>query len=363
MILGVFTGLTEHGGIQRYGHHAAAVIAMLARDRGEDYRFLGLNDPAGKHEIESAGVRFSIEGFARNKPGLIRAVLSSARATRIAYLNHPNLAPLGLALRALNPGSRYIVSTYGFEVWEPLSSLRGFALQRAERVTAIAEFNAVKVAELQHVAPERIAIVPCALDPEFSIPSDATSTRPRPAEPPILLTVARLEGAERGEYKGVDTVIEAMPEVLAAFPGVRYVVVGDGDDRPRLEKLAHRIGLQDRVTFAGAVDHAALRAFYETCEVFVMPSRTEGFGIVFLEAMALGKPVVGGNHGGTPEVWADGTAGFLVDYGDVHALAGRLRLLLGDFELRARMGRAGRALVSSKFSFARFQQNFGELLL
>ncbi len=292
---------------------------------------------------------------------MILAVLAEARACRFAYLNHPNLAPLGLALRALNPAARYIVSTYGTEVWEPLPSVRGFALRRADRVTAIAEFNAGKVAALQHIAPETIAIVPCALDPEFSALSDAT--RPRPGEPPILLTVARLEGPERGEYKGVDTVIEAMPEVMAAFPGGRYVVVGDGDDRPRLEQLAHRCGVQERVTFAGAVDAAALRAFYDACEIFVMPSRTEGFGIVFLEAMALGKPVVGGNHGGTPEVWTDGTAGFLVDHGDVRALAGRLNLLLADSEMRARMGAAGRTLVASNFTFTRFRQNFGELFL
>jgi phosphatidyl-myo-inositol dimannoside synthase len=362
MILGVFTGLTEHGGIQRYGRHAAAVIATLARERGEEYRLLGLNDPSGEHEIESAGVRFPIAGFARNKTAMIRAVLSRARSVRLAYLNHPNLAPLGIALRAINPAARYIVSTYGFEVWEPLPCVRGFALQRADRVTAIAQFNADKVAALQRIAPERIAIVPCALDPEFSALSGATLPRPA-GEPPMILTVARLMSAERGEYKGVDTVIEAMPEVLAAFPGVRYVVVGDGDDRPRLEKLAHRCGVHERVTFVGAVDHAALRSFYEACEVFVMPSRTEGFGIVFLEAMALGKPVVGGNHGGTPEVWADGTAGFLVEYGDVRALAGRLKLLLGDSGMRARMGAAGRAIAASSFSFARFRQNFGELLL
>ncbi|MGH7924670.1 MAG: glycosyltransferase family 4 protein [Candidatus Binatus sp.] len=362
MIVGVFTGLTEHGGIQRYGRHAAAVIAMHARERGEDYRFLGLNDPTGAHEIESAGVRFSITGFARNKPAMVRAVLAGARAVRLAYINHPNLAPLGLALRTLNPAARYIVSTYGTEVWEPLPSVRSFGLQRADRITAIAEFNADRVAALQRIAPEKIAIVPCALDPEFS-EAGAMPSRIQPGESPALLTVARLMSAERGEYKGVDTVIKAMPEVLAAFPGVRYVVVGDGDDRPNLEELARRCGVHQHVTFAGAVDGAALRAFYEACEIFVMPSRTEGFGIVFLEAMALGKPVVGGNHGGTPEVWADGTAGFLVDHGDLRALAGRLKLLIGDSDLRARMGAAGRAIVANNFSFARFRQNFGELLL
>ena len=363
MILGVFTGLTEHGGIQRYGRHGAAVIATLARSRGEDYRFLGLNDSVGQHEIEAAGASFPITGFARNKLAMTRTVMACARGVRLAYFNHPNLAPLGLVIRALNPAARYIVSTHGTEVWEPLPRLRALGLRCADRVTATAEFNAAKVVVLQRVGRERIAIVPCALDPEFAPPKGAASPRPHPGEPPIVLTVSRLMSAEHGEYKGIDTVIEALPEVLAAFPGVRYVVVGDGDDRPRLEQLAHRCGVDQHVTFAGSVDAAALRAFYAACEIFVMPSRTEGFGIVFLEAMALGIPVVGGNHGGTPEVWADGTAGFLVDHGDAHALAGRLKLLLGDCDLRARMGAAGRALVASKFSFDRFRQNFGALLV
>jgi len=363
MILGVFTGLTEHGGIQRYGRHAAAVIATLARSRGEDYRFLGLNDPVGQHEIDAAGVTYSITGFARNKVAMTRAVLVGARGVRLAYLNHPNLAPLGLAMRALKPATRYIVSTYGTEVWDPLPRVRAFGLRYADRVTAIAAFNAAKLAALQGIGRDRIAIVACALDPEFAAPKDSAPPRPHPGEPPIVLTVARLMSPERGEYKGIDTVIEALPEVLAAFPGVRYVVVGDGDDRPRLEKLALRCAVHERVTFAGAVDSDALRAYYEACEIFVMPSRTEGFGIVFLEAMALGKPVVGGNHGGTPEVWTDGTAGFLIDHGDARALAGRLKLLLGDSDLRARMGAAGRALVASNFSFDRFRQNFGALFV
>jgi glycosyltransferase involved in cell wall biosynthesis len=265
-------------------------------------------------------------------------------------------------VRTLNPAARYLVSTYGTEVWQPLPRLRTFGLQRADRVTAIAKFNAEKVAALQRIAPEKIAIVPCALDPDFAGSNGVAPRQSAPGEPPIILTVARLMSPERGEYKGIDTVIEAMPEVLEGFPGVRYVVVGDGDDRPRLEKLARRCGVHERVIFTGAVEHAALCAFYEACEVFAMPSRTEGFGIVFLEAMALGKPVVGGNHGGTPEVWAEGTAGFLVDHGDIRALAGRLKLLMSDSDLRARMGAAGRAIVAREFSFARFQQNFGPLL-
>ncbi|HVA80150.1 MAG TPA: glycosyltransferase family 4 protein, partial [Candidatus Binataceae bacterium] len=297
------------------------------------------------------------------KPVMIRAALAGARTIRLAYLNHPNLAPLGMALRTLKPAARYIVSTYGTEVWHPLPHVRGFGLRHADMVTAIAKFSADRVAMLQRIAPEKIAIIPCALDPDFSAPGGDLAPRRHPGEPPILLTVARLVSPERGEHKGVDTVIEALPAVLAAFPGVRYVIVGDGDDRPRLERLAAHLGVSERVTFAGAVDSALLRTYYEACEIFVMPSRTEGFGIVFLEAMALGKPVIGGNHGGTPEIWADGTAGFLVEHGNAHALAARLCLLMGDSALRARMGAAGRALVAANFGFDRFRQNFGALLV
>jgi phosphatidylinositol alpha-1,6-mannosyltransferase len=363
MILGVFTGLTEHGGIQQYGRQAAAVIAGHARDSGEEYLLLGLNDPAGQHEIETAGVAYKIIGFARNKPRMVAATLRDARAARLVYLNHPNLAPLTLALRALNPAIRCIVSTYGFDVWEPLPIVRRLGLRYADVVTAIAKFNAVKAIEFQGIAPEKIAIVPCALDADFCKTNRAA---PAPScnrtNGPMMLTVARLVRGERREHKGIDCVIQALPEVIKAIPDACYVVVGDGDDRSRLEQLARDAGVGERVRFTGAIDDAAVRSIYGACEIFVMPSRSEGFGIVFLEAMALGKPVIGGNHGGTPEIWDDGTAGFLVEHGDLAALADRIKLLLSDGALRSRMGAAGRRIVATRYSFDHFRRNFTELL-
>jgi len=360
MILGAFTGLTTHGGIQQYGRLAAAVIAIRAQETGEKYRLLGLNDPRGRHQLRVADANFTVTGFGRNKPRFAAAVLCNARAVRLAYLNHPNLAPLGLGLRALKPAARYVISTYGFEVWEPLSMPRRLGLRHASVVTAIAQYNATKTIESQGIEARRIAIVPCALDPDFCTANgSAPPPRSRRTSGPMLLTVARLV---RREKKGIDNVIEMLPEIRKTVPGVYYVVVGDGDDRARLEQLARDRGVGDRVTFTGAIGDAAVRSFYQSCEVFVMPSRSEGFGIVFLEAMALGKPVIGGNHGGTPEIWDDGTAGFLVEHGDIGALAERTGGLLRDAELRARMGVAGRRIVASRFRFDHFRRNFGQLL-
>ncbi len=140
-------------------------------------------------------------------------------------------------------------------------------------------------------------------------------------------------------------------------------LVGAGDDQPRLKAVASGLGVEDHVTFWGALDDARLAAAYADCDVFVMPSKEEGFGIVFLEAMLRGKPCVGGAHGGTPEVIEHGKSGFLVEYGDVDALVRYLLALRADPELRRRLGERGRELAASRFSAAAFCERWRRMVL
>jgi glycosyltransferase involved in cell wall biosynthesis len=215
--------------------------------------------------------------------------------------------------------------------------------------------------EMQQLSPSRIAFLPPALDPEFASSNGTGAVvTASPPKSPMLLTVARLDASER--YKGMDLVIQALPQVLTAVPDTRYVIVGDGDDRPRLESLAQAVGVTEHVCFAGVKVGDELAKYYETCDVFVMPSRAEGFGIVFLEAMAFGKPVIGGKHGGTPDVVRDGVTGFLVEYGDVDGLAARILSLLQDEGLQKQMGQAGRQYMEENFTFTHFQRRLVHLL-
>ena len=202
----------------------------------------------------------------------------------------------------------------------------------------------------------RIHRLPLALDPAFWERAQDVGATQLPAAWPrgsTLLTVTRLDAAEG--YKGVDTVIQALPQLSLAVPDVQYVVVGDGDDRQRLESLACKHGVADCVHFLGRLPESPqLIACYGACDVFVMPSRGEGFGLVFLEAMAFGKPVVGGAHGGTPDVIEDGVTGFLVRFGDIERLARILIKLLQDPALRQEMGQRARARVQERFLFPQF---------
>ena len=163
-------------------------------------------------------------------------------------------------------------------------------------------------------------------------------------------------------YKGVDMAIQAFSRIASKFPEVDHVIVGDGDDRPRLERLAFDLGVGNRVHFRGERPWPELLELYADCDAVVLPSRKEGFGLVFVEAMAFSKPVVGGAHGGTPDIIEDGASGFLTRYGEAEALAEVLGRLLSDETLRSEMGRRGLDRVRRMYLFEHFRARFGAVL-
>ena len=141
-------------------------------------------------------------------------------------------------------------------------------------------------------------------------------------------TVSRLSSLER--YKGHDRVIHTLPRVLQQHPDTIYLVVGDGDDRPRLESLTVECGVRKNVQFAGLVPEEELPGYFRLADVFVMPSEAEGFGIVFLEAMATGIRVIGGSQDGSRDALCDGALGTLVDPGNGEELASAIIAALDD---------------------------------
>jgi glycosyltransferase involved in cell wall biosynthesis len=347
MILALFPELLSKGGIQRVSQHVCAVLQEIADDLKEPCQLFSLNDPKGLHHIEVAGRRFVVRGFGQNRIGLALALLLHSFQIRFLYVGHPHFAPLGLLARAFNPRLRYVVSAFGLEVWDRLSYLRRLGLRHAAVITSISAFTAQRMIEVQGVDSSKIEIVPCVISAEL-LNANGNGAQPQAAgkHRKTLLTVGRLDARER--LKGLDEVILALPQISEDSV---FVIAGDGDDRNRLEELARERGLAERVIFKGAVTDEELVDLYKTCDVFLMPSRQEGFGIVFLEAMAFKKPVIGGNHGGTPEVVVHSETGFLVEHGDVDDLAQRIATLLGDPELCKQMGEAGRRRVEEKYTF------------
>lgn len=224
--------------------------------------------------------------------------------------------------------------------------MRRALLRAADGVFPVSRYTAQLVLGAG-VPAERCHVVPNGTDPEHFRPMavDALRARLGLEGRSVLLFAGRLK-----PNKGVDTVIAALPEIAGSQPEVVFVVVGEGEDEPRLRALAAQHGVLERCRFLGRVPWSALPEYYNLADVFVTLSReeppsVEGFGLVFLEASACGRAVIGARSGGIPDAIVEGETGLLVDPGDPSAFAAQATALLADPALRSRLGAAGRAHV------------------
>lgn len=131
---------------------------------------------------------------------------------------------------------------------------------------------------------------------------------------PVILTIGRLSASER--YKGQDQIILALPSLIQALPDLRYIIGGRGDDEPRLRALAAELGVEKHVTFTGFISDSELADHYRLADLYVMPSTGEGFGIVYLESLACGRPCLVGDQDASPEAIDHGRLGFIVPPSD-----------------------------------------------
>ncbi len=286
----------------------------------------------------------------------IMAAFLSARPD-IVVLNHINFAPLAAAFRLLRPRIRIVVWAYGVEAWQRPTLLQRLGLSLTHQIWAISRYTGDEFAAASGLPRSRVAIVPLALLPERAQALRRQRKDP-PDATPVVLTVSRL-WVRNGEGKGIDHLIEAMATV---DHGARLVIVGDGDDRWRLERLATDSGVESRVSFLGPVDDQTLVDLYARCRLFALPSLREGFGLATLEAMTAGKPVVAARAGAIPELVTHGETGLLVPYGDRRALAAAIESLIDDPAWAAGLGRRGNQVAEERFGFERFANQVITLL-
>jgi phosphatidylinositol alpha-1,6-mannosyltransferase len=258
--------------------------------------------------------------------------------------------------------TRTALVVHGLEVTRRMGCIKqwwcGNTLHKADTIVAVSAFTGQRVADAFSIDKNKMVTIPNGVDIlRFKPGIDSSALRGRLGlhNRNVLLTLARIV-----ERKGQDQVIRALPTIIRKIPDVTYCVAGDprGDHTQTLKALVAELRLENHVRFAGYVEPAELPAFYNLCEVYVMPSReivssgdTEGFGITFLEANACEKPVIGGNSGGVMDAIVDGETGFLVDPLDPAAIAEKAILLLTDETLSKKLGRQGRERIVKGFTW------------
>jgi glycosyltransferase involved in cell wall biosynthesis len=340
------------GGIPRILRTYLKALCELA-EPSETVRLVALNDAVIDTQDlhRSANDRLTqVRVCSRKKGRFVRDALQLSRGVDRMVCGHVAQLPVAFAAKLLNPRLRYYAVAHGIEVWRPFTTLERIALRNATRVLCVSDYTRREM--LRHISlPEgRAVVLHNGLDPSFEI----TAGAPLESDHPVILTVTRLASSER--YKGVEHLIEAMPTVRTQFPTAVLRIIGRGDDLPRLHELSNRLGLGNAIEFLGYVDDRRMQAELRSCSLFALPSSREGFGLVFLEAMANGRPCLGVRAGGVPEVIGEET-GILAEPGNTPAIAAAcVDALRRQWDQAAILERA------RTFSYSRFKEELGAVL-
>ena len=250
--------------------------------------------------------------------GKVRYVIESLKAvTRerfdVVICSHINLLPIAAAAAAAQRVPLLLV-VYGIEAWKPPRGLAAKLVKRASAVVAISEYTKRRFLEWSGVESSRVHVIPCCVNMKRFVVGpkrDDLLRKYRLRGRTVMLTVARLAGKERA--KGIDEVLESLPALAREIPNISYLIVGDGPDRERLEEKAISLGVSNRVVFAGFVAEEEKVDHYRLADAYVMPGRGEGFGIVYLEALACGVPIIASSLDASAEVVLNRSFGRVVN--------------------------------------------------
>jgi phosphatidylinositol alpha-1,6-mannosyltransferase len=264
---------------------------------------------------------------------LLKAVRQGLTSDTIVF-GHVNLIfPLAL-IYGLFTNKKLILITHGIEIWKPLSFLKKICLRNLDLIITVSSFTKNKIVEVQRIDEKKIALLPNTLEPGFNfIPNTHFIELLREKyglkrDDKVLLTVCRLSKEE--QYKGYDKVIQSLKGLSEQISNIKYLIAGkyDIEEKERLHQIIKECGVEEKVILTGYVSDEELSSLYHLCDLFIMPSSNEGFGIVFLEALACGKPVIGGNKDGSVDALLNGELGLLVDPENGEQICEALRNML-----------------------------------
>ncbi len=348
--------MASYGGVQSYMWRIWEVLNQMSNENElvESPVGISLSDDALSMKTHPSNVNNRPEFANASRFVFVYKAISKKHLKSIIIVGSPYLAPAAFFLKQMNLIKNYVVVIHGIEAWEKMNFLRRLSLVNAHSIIATTKYTAKKCSNSNKIPIKNFHIIPLCAEP---FQKEGKSTFELYGKFPILF-VGRLMVSE--QYKGLDVLIKAISILQKKNLDVSLHVIGDGDDRDSMELKSKKL---KNIFFYGRVSDHQLQSSYKSSKLFVMPSKGEGFGIVFLEAMRYGVPCIGGKHGGSPEVIKNGETGFLVKYGDIKNLAQKIEKIYceGEFE-KSKRKRVILNTFKTEYVFSVFKENWNKYL-
>lgn len=313
------------GGIQKMTRTLAHSLYQLSKNNDWDFKLWSVYDSDSDLMPQYLPPN-NFKGFGLNKLFFALKTLTTAATSDIVLISHINLAAIGLLIKIFNPKCEIWLIAHGIEVWRPLTPYKKSFLQHCNKVICVSNYTKQQMIARHRLTPEKCIVLNNAVDPFMKVPMDFEKPEHLlkryglTVQNEIIFTLTRLAATE--QYKGHDQVIKAISQLKVAFPGIKYILSGQYDHKEeiRIRKLISEYKVDEQVILTGFIEEGELSDHFLLADVFVLPSKKEGFGIVFIEALANGLPVICGNSDGSVDAIRNGELGKAINADDLDEL-------------------------------------------
>lgn len=310
------TAFSKNGGLERFNKCFLKALSELDKEGLTNTTCFSAYDEIADETYFS---QEKYHGFKQNKLKFVVNSILHARKHDLIFLGHINLSVIGVIIKKIFPKKKVVLITHGIEVWKELTGNKRKLLDVVDGILSVSGFTKSKLIKINAVPEDKITVFPNTIDPHFPIPENverqnSMRVRYRLSESDfVLYTLTRLANTEA--FKGYDNIFKAIPAIVKEHPNVKYVLAGrySEQEKERIHKVLNELNITDKVILTGFLDEKVLTDHYQMADLYIMPSKKEGFGIVFLESIVCGVPTVGGNADGTVDALMQGEIGELID--------------------------------------------------
>lgn len=359
-------GFSQTGGLEKFNRCFMKALDELSSELNYSSNAASLYDTVANGQYYPVK---KYKGFSKSIVKFVPSTIITGLSKDVIILGHINLAVIGWIIKTLAPSKKLMLICHGIEVWQPVTGIKKKMLQKADRVLAVSDYTKQQIVEKQGLPADKVSVFHNTIDPYFDYPKHFGKDKELMARYGIadtdyvVYTLCRLSSKE--QYKGYDAVVKAIGQLKSKYPQIKYLLAGKYDEveKARLDKLIAEYELQSNVIFAGYIKDEEVTKHYQLGDVFIMPSKGEGFGIVFIEAMACGRNVVAGNADGSKDALRKGELGVILDADNVDAIA---TSITEKIEYKEKYDAVYAANLQQKviayFGFAAYKQKLKEIL-
>lgn len=345
------------GGIEKVCRIFGMALNEIAATEGGKIDIFSLHD-ATEQVNEKYIPSKKFRGFKGQKISFILNALNKGNQSAIIVVSHINLLSVAYLIKFFFPKKKLLLFAHGIEVWGQLSFTRKRMLKACDMILAVSSFTKEKLKEKGWIDPDKIIVLNNCIDPYLQPLQTETRDAGLLAKYNfienniILLTLTRLSSKEL--YKGYDNVLNSVAALKEKFPQIKYLIVGryDVKEKQRLDKIIEKHNLKEQVFFTGYIPDDQLAKHYGLADMYVMPSKKEGFGIVFIEALYYGLPVIAGNKDGSVDALCNGKLGVLINPDDQDELNNAIEKVILDKDSY----KPDMALLNQLFSYNSYKE-------